>query len=60
MLWPVSCNKKYKCVTHTNTKLQQMQIYISCRNRNTCSEATGTVGRVADKGRESEAGSAER
>ena len=28
MLWPVSCNKKYKYVTQTNTKLQQMQICI--------------------------------
>ena len=28
--------------------------------KKTCSEATGTVGRVADKGREREAGRAER
>ena len=47
---------KYGYATYTNTDDNTSKN----TNTNTCRDATGTVGRVADKGREREAGSAER
>ena len=54
--------QRYKNETHTNTNCKYKYATHTNRNYkwNTCREATGTVGRVADKGREREAGSAER
>ena len=52
MLWPVSCKHKY-----LNTVKYKYSVNT---NTNTWSEATGTVGSVADKGSERDAGSAER
>ena len=49
---------KYGYATYTNTDDNTSKN--TNTNTNTCRDATGTVGRVADKGRERDAGSAER